>query len=549
MLKRALKIYLCATIATLLSLNAIAQEQESEYTPPKLLINIIVGGMRSGDIERYKSVFGSSGFIHLAQKGVNFTNAHYSSNQTTSPSSLATLTTGATPSTHGIIGELWWDRLLGKRESLVEDSQAKGINYNLRDYNYSAHKISTPTFSERALYEHNNSRSISISIEPIHSIVLSSEEGTPYWIDPQSCEWGSSTAFMQELPQWVLNHNKSTQMTIATNERWTSRLTQNLYRNQFSSLLKVSVTNKKYEASKDPRTKDRVELQRNKYNKLQNTPAGNRAIFDFARQIIEHEKLGTDNHPDILNIYLSPSRHIAQLYGTESIEVEDTYSNLDTLIADFIKCLNTSLKSEEVVITLTSDGGISPSHGKTAEPKGRFDSKQFIVVVNSFLRVRYGGENWILGYNDRNLYLDHKEIFKHKLNLEEIQNEVASFALQFRGVSHALSAADLRGGSATGGYIEKMQLGFHPRCSGDVILNFIPGWIEDCNNNKAASGSTYRYDSHVPLIIYGEGYTSGNTYTREVKMEDFAPTLSHILRIAPPLASEGCAIEEIIEQF
>ncbi len=547
MLKKALKIHLI-TIATLL-LFATATAQESGYTPPKLLVNIIVGGMRSGDIERYKSVFDSDGFNLLSQKGISYTNAHYSSNQTSAPSSLATLMTGATPSTHGIVGEIWWDRLLGKQISLVEDPEVRGVNYNLRDYNYSAHRITAPTFGERLLYKRDSSRCISISIEPLHSIVLSSEEGTPYWIDSQSCEWGSSTAFMQELPQWIIDYNKSSQMTTITNERWTSRLPQSHYRNQFSTVLKARSENKKYESVNAPRTKDRVKQQRNIYHKLQHTPAGNRAIFDFAQQIVDHERLGQADNSDILNIYLSPSRHIAELYGTESVEVEDTYSQLDILIAEFLAQLNTTLKPEDIVIVLTSDGGISPSHDKYAEPRGRFDSKQFMVVVNSFLRVRYGGESWILGYNDRNLYLDHKEIFKRKLNLADIQNEVASFAMQFRGVSHALSAADLRGGSATGGFVEKMQLGFHPRYSGDVVLNLMPGWIEDNEKHRAGSGSTYRYDSHVPLIIYGEGYTINNIYTHEVRMESLAPTLSHILRIAPPLASESHALEEIIEQY
>ncbi len=75
--------------------------------------------------------------------------------------------------------------------------------------------------------------------------------------------------------------------------------------------------------------------------------------------------------------------------------------------------------------------------------------------------------------------------------------------MQFSGVSHALAATAMRTSYFGSGYARKMQNGFYPRRSGDVILNFVPGCIEERDGCVSLSGSLYGYDTHVPLIFYG----------------------------------------------
>ena len=38
-----------------------------------------------------------------------------------------------------------------------------------------------------------------------------------------------------------------------------------------------------------------------------------------------------------------------------------------------------------------------------------------------------------------------------------------------------------------------------------VVLNLMPEWIEEREQTRSMSGSMYRYDTQVPLIIYGAG--------------------------------------------
>ena len=197
-----------------------------------------------------------------------------------------------------------------------------------------------------------------------------------------------------------------------------------------------------------------------------------------------------------------------------------------------------------MLVVFTSDHRTSPSYDAGREEADRFNARQFEVIVNGFLNVRYGMGNWVLEYEDKCLYLNHNLVYEKDLSLADIQNEVATFAMQFRGVSHALSATAMRTSYFGSGYARKMQNSFYPRRSGDVILNLMPGWIEEQERCWSMSGSMYGYDTEVPLVFYGKG-AGMQRVNRRVDMTAVAPTLARLAGIREPAASEGGVFEEI----
>ncbi len=534
------RIILSLVAVTMLS-GAIGQ---NNTTPPRIVVNIVVGAMRSGDIERYMENFNSDGIVYLMNRGVNYKNANYSFHQTITPTTLSTLSTGALPSSHGIVGESWWEYVTGRKVDLVADKGVHDLNYNLRNWGCSATQLIAPTLTETLLEANPESKCVSIAIEPTSAIVMNGVGGSPFWVDSLTCEWGSSSAFMESLPLWVSTYNKSPDMGIILRQRWESLLPQSFYVNKRSTILTARNATRKYEAPKLAKAKTQSEQRKITYEQLAYTPAGNSVIFDFAKRIIDKLNLGGDSHPDILNIYLDPARNIAQRYGATSVEMEDMYVCLDFEISNFLSYLTHRVRLGEIVITLTSDHGISSTYGEKMEAKGLFNTQQFMVLVAGFLRAQYGSGDWVLGYENRNLYLNHRLVMEQGLNLAELQDEVASFALQFRGVAQVVTASAMRNGYFGSGYGHKIQNSFYPSRSGDVILNFMPGWIEEHSNRRADSGTTYRYDSHVPLIILAEGCVEGGDVSREVSMVNLAPTLSAILQIEAPAAADGKVLEE-----
>ena len=76
---------------------------------PKLVVQIVIGSMRAGDIARYEANYGDGGFRRLTEQGAHYTEACYDFQQTLTPTTLSTLSTGSMPSMHGIVGDSWQD--------------------------------------------------------------------------------------------------------------------------------------------------------------------------------------------------------------------------------------------------------------------------------------------------------------------------------------------------------------------------------------------------------------------------------------------------------
>ena len=60
---------------------------------PRLVVNIVVSSMRADDLTKYENNFSQGGFRRLINEGAYFTNASYDYMQTSTPVSLATLST------------------------------------------------------------------------------------------------------------------------------------------------------------------------------------------------------------------------------------------------------------------------------------------------------------------------------------------------------------------------------------------------------------------------------------------------------------------------
>jgi hypothetical protein len=118
--------------------------------------------------------------------------------------------------------------------------------------------------------------------------------------------------------------------------------------------------------------------------------------------------------------------------------------------------------------------------------------------------------------------------------------------MQLRGVSQAVTAESMRGSYFGSGYGRKIQNGFYPRRSGDVVLNLMPEWIEEREQTRSMSGSMYRYDTQVPLIIYGAG-CKAQLRNDKIDMTSLAATQAEILGIMAPSAAEGEEITIIYE--
>lgn len=515
----------------LLTIALLALATTAAAETPRLIVQIVVSSMRAGDLERYAANYTSGGLNRLLNEGVHYTEATYDFRQTLTPTTLSTLATGAQPSMHGVVGDAWFDYTTKLPVQLTDGIRGEG-----------GYHLIASTLAETLLRQNPESRAITLAMDAPSAITLGGRTGAIYWIDPQLAEWTTSAYYTQEPLPWVASLNREGHNIGHLLPAWKQLLDPSLYRNTRYSDIRIVVDAKRGTT----KTGERRITPRTYNERLRYTPGGNSAVIGFAKQAITRLELGRDEHPDLVNICLDASRYLHEIYGPESIEVEDMYYRLDRDMADLLTFLDTEVGAGKAVVVLTSDHGTSDSYDLGVEDRERFRVMQFRVIANGFLNARYGTGSWILGYRNGSLYLDHDLIYERNLDLATVQNELSTFALQFSGVSHALSGSALRSTYFGDGYARRMQNSYYPRRSGDVELNMLPGVIEERDGIRSLSGSMYGYDSRVPLLIYGTGNTPQRV-ERTIDLTALAPTLAHLMQIGNPEANEGKPLTEIID--
>ncbi len=525
-----------------IALSAVcAVYSHAQTGKPRLMVNIIVSSMHANDLTRYSENFSNGGFNKLRNEGVWFTNASYDYMQTSTPVSLATISTGAMPSVHGVVADSWFDYVSNKNISLINDDKEQSVNFSGGSGQYSPRNLSAQTLSD-AVYEHNNKSIIrTIAVEPLSAIVMTGHAGKAYWMETLQSAWTTSSYYGAELDKWIADYNRNDINEEFVIKKWTPLLKGENYRNTQVFCMEELKSNKELHYIQNESLVIKSSLV-DVYEQMCYTPAGNTAVLSFAKQMISKNGMGGDEDVDILNIVLDTPRFISSRYGTESVEYEDMLYRLDRDLDEFFTFVLAQVTdSRDVVITLTSDHGTSPSYNTPGKEQGRFNVRQAEVITNAFIGSLHGNGEWVLGIIDNAIYLNHNLIYEKGLSIADVQYDVATFVMQMRGVAHALSAEALRSSYFGSGYGRKIQNGFYPRRSGDVIINLMPGWIPEIENVRSLSGTMYRYDTHIPLLIYGAGAPAAKR-NEKVDMTSLAATQAHLLGISSPSAAEGEAL-------
>ena len=100
-------------------LSVLACSPTNLEKPPKLVIGIVVDQMRYDYITRYWDDLSPNGFKRFYNEGFVAHNHHFNYYQTLTGPGHASISTGTTPSVHGIIGNEWYDRTTQKRYTVL----------------------------------------------------------------------------------------------------------------------------------------------------------------------------------------------------------------------------------------------------------------------------------------------------------------------------------------------------------------------------------------------------------------------------------------------
>jgi predicted AlkP superfamily pyrophosphatase or phosphodiesterase len=537
------------TILSLISLMIpVGQSQTNSFPEkPKLIISIFVEGMRYDYLYQYWDHFSEGGFKALVNKGMFYRNAEYKYLYTKSSCGYATFVTGANPSQHGIVNDIWYKQLSNQKMYCTFDPNVQALGSKEYENKQSPSQMLSSTFSdELKLSNFKQSKVISISCKDYASVLPGGHMADgAYWMDKKTGNWISSTYYFSSIPNWVSRFNEKKFPDIYASKIWDTFL-------PFEKYTMCLGDDNSFETGfiggykTFPYTISELKSVMDSYDILNYIPFGNTYTKDFAVSAIVNEELGKDEYCDYLNISFTANENISRMFSIRSMEMADAYIRLDRDLEHFLNFVNDYVGIENTIIILTSDRGSSDSP-KLLEsikmPGGIFKDKNAETLLESYLNALYHTGNLIEYFDGSYLYLNRTKIEDQKLDLVDVRRKVADFLIDFTGVANALTSDDLEGRNYNYGMALKAQNSYHKKHSGDISVILEPGYIP---GSDMTYGSGYRNYTHVPLIFYGWKIQAGKT-DRPVSIEDVAPTLSGILRIAYPGASTGTVLEEIVK--
>lgn len=546
--------YSLSIIVSLFSISLLAQTPTKSTSAtvnakPKLVVGIVIDQMRYDYIYRYWDKYGNDGFKRLVNEGFFCRNTNFNYVPTYTGPGHASVYTGTTPAVHGIIANDWYDKVKGKNIYCVQDDNVNGVGTNAPEGKRSPVNMLTTTITdELRISSTMKSKVIGIALKDRSAILPAGHTANAaYWYDGSVGGFITSTYYMKELPVWVQAFNKQELAEKYMSQPWNTILPIDQYTESVPDDNNYEFIAKGETRPVFPHNLPDLMKANGGLNMIRSTPFGNSLTKDFAIETIKSENLGKSTATDFLAVSFSSPDYIGHAYGPNSVEQEDDYIRLDKDLGEFLKFLDTQIGKNNVLVFLTADHAAPqvPAYLMDLKvPAGYIDEAKIEETLKKYLLKNFG-DTLVLSFSNQQIFLNQKLIEEKKLNLQQVEESVASFIQNLPAVSEVLTAVALNNSQFTEGSRYLMQKGFNARRSGDVLVNYQPAWV-DFPHYGTTHGSPYSYDTHVPLLFYGWNIQHGSS-SEQVYITDVAATLAMMLNIQFPNGCTGKPISFLVK--
>jgi hypothetical protein len=358
---------LCSlTLASLLIAVPAVPAQASAYDgKPKLVVLVVIDQFREDYLERYRAdLKAQHGFRLFLDQGAYFPDCYYDYANTKTAPGHATLGTGAYTDGHGINSNEWWDlnRNTKRPVTSVEDDRYKIVGLlNAGEGTEGAsprNERASTLGDELRLATVGQSKVFGISLKDRAAILpVGHSANAAYWIDPKSGAFVTSTFYQNALPEWATTFNASPRAQQALDE-------------------------------------SHGDAQKNFFNQVDLSPAGNDYELDFARALITGEQLGHHPTTDMLTISLSANDGLGHRVGPDAPEMRNMLGQLDQQLDSFFTWLDQNVDGglANVWIALSADHGVASTPVQAASlgmDSATWDIPKLIAGLNDAMNGKF----------------------------------------------------------------------------------------------------------------------------------------------------------------
>lgn len=562
-----------ATFWIFLSFSGVAYPQPNSVTSPRLLVVISVDQLCQDYLIRFQDNFPDnpreSLFRNVLLNGAWYPNCHHQHAITLTAPGHGVLLTGAYPNTHGVIRNDWFDRGSGKTRYCVSDPNTETIGVP-SDRSMSPRVLLVDTVGDRLkAATAGKSKVFGVAIKDRAAILMAGHlADAAFWLEKN--QWVTSSYYRSDLPGYLRNLNDGKSIEQFRGKTWDLLLPQEKYHNQTDDDNVYENPPKGWTAAFPHMLANVGELTSDEFGEhVLFSPFGNEYTLLAAHEIIEHEKLGADEVPDLLVMNFSSNDYVGHAFGPLSYEVEDMTYRTDRQLAEFTAYLDKQVGAGHWTLAITSDHGVAPIPEMVAEPTANgaqsLPAKRNPLGELKTVKQRLEGllrrelkidessnddaKDVILDLDPNQIYLNHEHPQMASGKLAHARMVIRDWLLDQPHVAAAATREELLGGGDAR-LLRQLRLSFHAVRGGDVLFCYTPYSIPGSSLVNAkpkgtTHGSPWTYDTHVPLLLLGYGIVPGR-YERQVSPANLAPTASCLLGIDSPGGCVEAPLQEAL---
>jgi predicted AlkP superfamily pyrophosphatase or phosphodiesterase len=489
---------------------------------------VAVDQFRYDYLTRFRAEY-KGGLARLLQTGAVFTNAHYEHFPTVTAIGHSTMLSGATPSISGIVGNEWYDRETRKQVTSVSDDATTLTGVDGSRRGASPRRLLVSTIADEIKMVDGLSKAIGISSKDRSAILpVGRMADGAFWFDTTTGNFVSSTYYAPNFPGWADKFNKARLVDQWVGKVWkgVDDTTPNV-----PGFLNLG-----------------AKAEKGYYDNIDRSPFGNELLVLFSKAAIENEKLGDDDHTDVLSISFSANDRVGHSLGPDAAEVRDISIQTDRLLAQFFDYLDKRVGAGNYIAIMTADHGVAPLPEvmtKRRMPGGRLPEGVVLNAIQTALAQKFGEGQWVLGKSGPAPYLNYELMREKKLTHEDVENAAADAVRAVPHIYRVYTRSQLRAGRVLTDLVDRrVAAGFHHERGSDLFVVSEPYWLFEAKGTS--HGTPYNYDSHVPVILMGPGIKPGK-YINRAAVNDIAPTLATLLEIETPSGSSGRVLSEALE--
>jgi predicted AlkP superfamily pyrophosphatase or phosphodiesterase len=547
-LKTSLTLIVCATLW--LPGSADAANGAAQAKPPKLVVVMVIDGLPSEQVQRYRDQFGPGGLRRLLEQGASFTDAHQAHGITVTAVGHSAVLTGAYPYRHGVVGNNWIAPD-GRQVYCTEDTR-----YHYIDEDTDPHDGTSPanlrvdTLGDQLRYASGNrSKVVTVSGKDRGAILLAGKTGTAYMYMDKTGDFASSTYYMATYPAWAARFRAAKPQDRYYGKSWKPLLDDRAYADDAPYPEATASSPNRF-----PFTfySDSGKPAADYYGRLKVSPAVDALTLEFAEAAVDGEQLGSNptGATDLLGVSLSGHDYVNHAYGPESRMSHDHLQQIDRDIARFFAFLDKRVGMDNVLVVLTADHGFA----NTAEfaraqhaDALRVNPKALLEKLDGALAERFGAAKLVKTSLLPDVHLDYAAIERLGLARADVENAAARFLLAQPGIAEVFTRTQLEQGIASKSRLALlMQRAWNRELSGDLLVVTTPYTIFSSGTSGASHGTPWQYDTSVPLLIMGKRWIRPGEQAGYAEVVDIAPTLAQILHVRRPAGAEGRALTEAL---